>query len=266
MRRTQPSSETLYREWAPKLEARKGLMLPLSAFPEILKKHDPGYASVYMFTKEAADEIKAARSSRDFKQYEVIADEIIIDLDGGEPQLGRCRIPLQGIGYEVWASGGKGFHVRIPTGRLVGNDVPDAHRQWVDSLGVDADLSLYRASSVVSLPGRVHPKTRIKKTFVEWVDGAMPHIPDPVIVERPAFPSADIPELASLLSRLANLTALEPSPGNRHTAVWSAAMSLRDAGLSEDATIELLTMVNSAWLNPKPDDEVRRAAEQAFRR
>jgi hypothetical protein len=264
MLRTIAPSKELWFEWAPKMEARKGLMLPLDSMTRLLTERDTGYRSVFLFLPDAAAEIKASRSSSGFKQYPVVSQEVFIDLDGGEAQLVRAEAALVGLKYAVWESGGKGFHIVLPTETLTGTEVPEAHRQWVDSLRIDADLSLYRASSLISLPGRIHPKTRRKKTLVKMLDGAQLVVPDAVLVEKPVYPVADIPELSMVLIRLANLTAIEPGPGGRHTALWSVAGSLAACGLSEEVVSELLIGVNATWQNPKPEDEVLRAVRQAF--
>lgn len=264
--KTRTCSE-LFLEWSPRLEARSGLMLPFQSLDTVLKQRDPGYGSVYLFDKKAADEITARKSSRNFSQYEVAAGQLIIDLDGGDAALARAKEVLGHYRHTVYSSGGKGYHMVLPHELIIGRDVPAAHRQLVESLAIPtADVSLYRHGSIVSLPGRVHPKTGKRKTLVEEVDGEMIVIPDPrpepVFVAR----EGDISNLTSAMLQAASIIETEPGPGARHQSLWSLSLSYRDAGMPQEWVETLLLEINNQWSEPKPEEEVLRAVDQAFKR
>jgi hypothetical protein len=46
--------------------------------------------------------------------------------------------------------------------------------------------------------------------------------------------------------------------------LWKTARSLADAGLSEDATLELLEAINDQWESPKEQEEIERAVSEAY--
>jgi hypothetical protein len=149
----------LYREWCLYPNQRRGRMLPIALIAKFELAADAGYASVYMFDKEAADQIKAAGNSSGLARFPVYTDTLTLDLDKGEAQLERVRTAIAGLRYDVYVSGGKGFHVVIHLDRMVsGTNIPFSQRKWVEALNVEADLSLYQAGHIISLPGRKHPK------------------------------------------------------------------------------------------------------------
>ncbi len=260
----------LWREWCLQPNTRRGAMLPLSRFKDILRAPDSGYASVYMFDGVAAAQIIKAKSSAGLSRYPVYSDTLMIDLDDGARQLRKAEDELlsRRLGYEVWASGGKGFHIAIPLVAMVsGLDVPYSQRKWVEALGIGADLSLYQHGRILSLPGRVHPKTGNKKSKVKVVPGARLEVPM-LVAPMPTFAvgESEQGELEQGLWQLIGLIENEPEPGNRHTKIWSTAKSLADAGLEYDTALDLLTRINSQWENPKVALELTAAVQQAYRK
>ena len=257
-----------YREWCLKPHHRRGTMLPLNVIAKFEKAPDAGYASVYMFDAAAAAAIKAAGSSAGLARFPVYADTLTLDLDKGAEQLARVEQKLAGLAYRVFESGGKGFHVVIPLAELIsGTNVPYSQRRWVEALDVEADLTLYQAGHIVSLPGRKHPKTGRRKTLVKEVEGAplrhpLLDAPSPVF----SISDADQSELERALWRSLALLRQEPGVGNRHTALWSTAKHFADAGIAYDTVLDLLTEVNTTWDEPKAQEELEAAVKQAFKR
>lgn len=257
-----------YREWVLKPNHRRGCMLPLKLIAKFEKAPDAGYASVYMFDADSAAAIKDAKSSAGMAQYPVYSDTLTMDLDQGEAQLALVEKAIKGLAYSVYNSGGKGFHVVIPLTALVsGTSVPYSQRKWVESLNVDADLSLYQAGHIISLPGRKHPKTGRRKSLLRVVAG------NPLTLELCHPPSrvfslsdSDQSEFERGLWRLLELVKQEPGVGNRHVALWSTARHFADAGLEFDTALNLLSEVNDTWQDPKTNEELRAAVSQAFKR
>lgn len=258
-----------WREWSPKKNLRQGLMVPLHILDEIIKSsRDPGYESVYCFAEQDALAIKAAGSSQGFKQFPVGSDRIIIDLDDGENTLGALQDKLLSlrVGFAVWSSGGKGFHVVIPHKFIFHQHLPYSQFCWVRDLNFgEFDDSVFRHSSLISLPGRIHETTKRKKRLLEIWEGDMP---DFEIVEPPEKAYAPQPSsetaLATGLHQLVNLAMLEPAPGKRHPRVWACAKSLSDSGISFESALELLQAINNQWKNPKTSEEIIRAVQQAY--
>lgn len=243
-------------------------MVPFSRLGAIQReRHNPGFRSVYLFDSISAATISATGSSKGFKQYAVYSDHLFIDLDGGDPALLAAERALEGFAYEVWSSGGKGYHIMLPTPMYCGVDLPQAHLEFVGALGCGADLSLYRHSSLIALPGRVHAKTGARKTKVKDVDGRQLTIKEPLVLPK-AFNLAftDEAPISFAFMRLASLCETPPAQGNRHTTAWSISSQLAKSGLSFETVLELVLKMNSEWDNAKPEEEIERAVKQAFGR
>lgn len=256
-----------FREWCRIPAHRKGLMLPLKTIAQFEKAPDAGYASVYMFDAEATAAIKDAGNSSGLAQYSVYTDTLTLDLDQGEPQLVRVREAIKGLAYRVYDSGGKGFHVVIQLDQMIsGTNVPYSQRKWAEALNVDADLSLYQAGHIISLPGRRHPKTGKRKALVDIVPGAslsLPLLAPPV--RTFSISESNQSELEQGLWRLISLLRQEPGVGSRHVALWATAKHFADAGLAFDSALDLLTEVNETWQEPKSLDELLAAVRQAYK-
>lgn len=266
---------TWYREWASSVKARKGRMLTLKALDTILKYHDPGYASVYMFKEEDAKLLSDAESSKGMKRFEVAADRITLDIDKGIDGLATVGRKLEkaGIAFDVWESGGKGYHIEIKHQFVSDKRVPYSQRAAVEALlGSDVeqiDLTLYQHGRLLSLPGRVHPVTKKKKILLFKAQGRSIEL---TLVDEPVKEIAnfsmtnDNSLLSAALFRVADLANTEPGKGQRHVSLWGAAKNLAEAGLDFDTTSGLISKVNESWEHPKPDTEVLQAVKSAFQR
>lgn len=236
-------------------------MLKSSMFDKIIESSsDSGYRSVYSFSKQDAMEIKDSRCSKGFDQYEVGTDVVPIDLDDGARQLEEVESILnrEGLGYTVWFSGGKGNHIFIPTDLMVDRDLPYSHLQFLTGLGIEADSSLYQHGRILSLPGRVHPKTKVKKYFVKEVVGHMANVE---IVKKPIFTfSGGCQEsttgLAEAMMLLSNLSINEPRKEMRHTELWGVGKDLVRCGLADATIYDLLNTVMGKWDVPKDEDKL----------
>ena len=257
-----------YKEWARTVHSRSGRMVSMDSLPILLKLKDPGYASVYMFNEADASQIKHAGHSRGLSNYEVSAYHLILDIDNGEEGLSLAEKALtsRGLKYSVWSSGGKGFHVYIPHKLVTSVDLPHSHAKVVEGLGLAVDNTLYQHGRLISLPGRVHPKTKNRKTLIKTVEGSPIDIP---IHKKPqmVFDFEDgggAGELTAALLRVVGIAEAEPSEGNRHTALWGASKDLSDAGLSFQTVLDIMHGVNDQWKRPKAQEEVELAVVQAF--
>jgi len=261
----------LYREWCATLYSRKGVMLSPRGLKTVLKRHDTGYVSHYAFSAEDAATIKERGHSRHFDEFAVWANCLIIDIDSGDySHVEEFLSVLRDVRLDVWSSGGKGFHVQVFHRWIRSQHLPYSHLCWVHGLGVSApfDKTLFQHGRIVSLPGRVHPKTRKKKKLIYRQRGRLIDMPI-VIPPEPTFDfsgKGDLSDLEQAFIRLSELATSEPSIGNRHTSLWGVASDLNRAGVSLVTVLELCNLVNGQWVNKKQPDEVEAAVQQAFSR
>jgi len=239
-------------------------MVPVSALPEILKRTNPGYGSVYKFDAADAQIIRISGSSKGLGSLAVSAEAVTLDVDDpNDISLIVGKLNSLYLGYLVWDSG-RGFHVVIPHGYIRDHCLPYSHRCWVETLNLPVDYSLYQHSRILRLPGTANAKTGRRKTLVEVVKGDMPVIE---LKRPPAFEfkaNGGVSNLSAMLNQMQRIASKEPLPGNRHTQIWSAAKSACEAGLSFDATSEILQGINESWESPKLPVEVEKAIAQAF--
>lgn len=265
------SDPVWYREWCSQPFTRNGLMLKqhtINKIPHI--QYDAGYSSVFCFSKEDAAEVQRSRSSVGLQRFSVGSDRVVIDLDNGDEERVKVEKILQsrGWGYSVYFSGSKGYHIYIPTEFMYHEHLPYSHLQFVLGLGIQCDESLYQHGRLLSLVGRVHPKTRKKKKLLKEVPGDMPTIK---IVDKPMFvyneSSQVVDSLVEALSRVGDIVISEPVSGTRHVILWGISKDLVRCGLQNVSIEDILNNAVTKWTNPKTPievrDIVRRARQQA---
>ena len=255
-----------YIEWVPSSLYRTGNMVPIYVIPDILRRSDPGYASVYMFKEEDAVKIRSTGSSRGLTNLSVASCSVILDIDNpGDIDQVIDTLQSHNFGFEVWDSG-RGFHVVIPHKLIEDVNLPYSHKVWVERLQLPVDYSLYQHSRILRLPGTVNAKTGRPKQLVKIYEGDMANID---IITPPTFnlkpETFGLKTIEVVLNQLQRLATNEPAQGNRHTRIWSAACSMAEADLSFDTALELLQEINTVWKNPKPTEEVVKAVTQAYK-
>lgn len=258
-----------YAEWCPNEYSRSGCMIPISRVERIQGSSlNTGYSTNYVFSKEDAFKIRSNGNSRGLDKYKVGAWDIVIDLDKGEEQFLQVRTKLIELELEfyVYFSGGKGYHIYLPqTEFIYSKHLPYSQELVVKSILGDYDPSLYQHGRLLSMIGRVHPKTGVKKHFVEHVEGIKVKV---MIVEKPEFTysrSEFTSNISSVMIQVANLSENEPGVGGRHTGIWSVSMNLFDLGLAYETVLDLMLTVNNKWVDSKTDIEVTKAVQQARR-
>lgn len=250
-------------EFVPPNLHRTGNMVPVD---KLAGFKPAGYRSVYGFSEEDAKLIRLQQSSRGFSRFPVFSDHLILDIDGGDEQMKRVvsRLDELGFAYDVWISGGKGYHIIIPHEGLYSPYLPYSHLFFVEHYGIECDKSVFRHGSLISLPGRISQRTGRPKQFVESVPGDKAEVLI-VIPDLTNIPVAEDLDLAFALRRVCSLAENEPEQGRRHTLLWSVASNCAVSGMSRELCNQLLQEVNASWKNPKDQDEVERAVSQAYR-
>jgi hypothetical protein len=254
-------------EWCARPNSRSGIMVPEENLQKFIDaKSSSGFRSVYGFHPTHAKIIKARGNSKGFREFPCYADQLVIDIDNGDEGKidAEAKIKAAGLGYRLYFSGGKGYHFIIPCSPLYSYHTPYSHMKYVESLGLETDQSVYRHSSLISLEGRVHPKTKKLKRFLEEVSGKTAEIK---IVQPPQF-IGNIPEDYNVLSdgfeRAAGLVGMEPNIGGRYMDLWRCIKCFSDAGIAPEVAEEIAHAINDSWDNPKEMDEMQRLMEDCY--
>ena len=258
----------LFYEWTKQVTGRAGNMVSQKTL-ELSRTHrNAGFRSVYAFSEQDAAAIRSVGNSAGFKFYTPCSDSLIIDLDDGEKTLPILldRILARGLRCEVWSSGGKGYHLVLFHALICDKRLPHSHLCYVESLaaGLKFDDTLYRPSSLISLPGRLHNKTKRKKRLIEVWEGNLAVID---LFDKPEKSSQlgdDLTMLQEAISHLQDLSVRQPREGNRHNRLWLCAKCFSEAGVSKETAEELLIGVNGQWEIPKDEAEVTEAVRQAY--
>lgn len=264
----------LYHEYALTPKARSGTMIPKSSLVDVFSRPDSGYCTVYAFDKFATEVIRAQGNSQGMGRFPVYADRLWIDIDRDSEDEAKVYarevaklLRAADYSFSVWVSGGKGYHLCIKTAPMFGHDVPHSHKCFIESLNIACDLTLYQHGRLLSNPGRVHPKTSIKKHKVmEHAGSKLPDIalvkaPERVLIDKDSLTNNDLVRL--VYSRLGSVILDAPLPGNRHTTIWSTAMMMFEAGMSSELVLQNLLFINSCLPNPKKSEEICQAVNQA---
>lgn len=260
-----------WREWGRHVNWRCGNFLPENLIYQLaLKKFNPGYTTHYMFPEKVGREARKLQSSKGLAKT-VGGYYLIMDFDDGVTQIPATEKELQklGIGYDLFQSGGKGFHFYLYHDLLWSPYLPYSQKHWVlNNLSVEPDLSLYQTTRLVALPGRVHRETKLRKVLIKSVPGktlALSIIQPPEKELRVFKRKEQKEQLIQGLLRCITLLHAAPKIGNRHTALWGTSKDLLQGGLHPKAVHDLLSQINNYWEKNKDDKEVIKAIEQAIK-
>lgn len=246
---------TWFREYSPKVYIRSGDMRPTEVATVL-----HGFSTVYAFSEEHANLIKASGSSKGLNKLPVYADCITFDLDNGD----KCLKELvewfaeRGLGYKIYESGSKGYHFSSNHTPIYDINLPYTHRLLAEAIGVEYDPTLYQAGRILRNVGTIHEKSGRPKQLIEAVEGdAILEIGIRQPPER-RFNIRDVEDaelLPFLFDSLSNLMGKSPDPGRRHTTVWGLAKDASRCGLSYETTLELLLTANATWgsLSKEPE-------------
>lgn len=258
----------LFFEWVKQPNKRAGNMVSAEVLATSATHRNAGFRTVYSFSEVDAAQIRSTGSSAGLAYYTPCSDSLTIDLDDGEKTLPILldRILSRGLRCEVWSSGGKGYHLILFHELICDKRLPYSHFRFVEQLsaGLKFDDTLYRPSSLISLPGRLHSKTKRKKRLIEVWEG------EPLMLElfdKPEKSSPvgdDVTMLTEAISHLQDLSVRQPREGQRHNRLWLCAKCFQEAGISRETAEELLIAVNSQWESPKDESDVRESVRQAY--
>lgn len=248
--------------------ARKGNLIPVE---ELVGK--VGYRSVYGFDEGTSLIVRARKHSRDFHQFPLYAEWLLVDFDDQPEEAMKLKNFLveNDIQYGLYDSGNRSYHFHIPHEPKFSKDLPYSHLKLLERMGLNmskVDTSIYRPNSIFRLTGTRHTKTGKKKVLLE--ENTTGVLLDFDLVETPPKHFGDTGEGEKDLFYLANsILQFEVDPpleGNRYPTLFALGCACKDSGLSESATFEILSKFNESFDDPKCESEVKRATRGAFAR
>lgn len=245
----------MFLEWCEQPNQRNGTFLPAA---EVLAK--TGFRSVYAFETQPTE-------SKGLNRFPVVSATLFLDFDDGlDGEVIQAMDKLEYIQYSLYTSGSKGCHIHASIEPMCGIDVPYSQRQFVIEAGYNSDLSLYRHSSLIRLPGTIHAKTGKPKELIKENPGYQLHIPM-LKTPEPKFSKVQAKQddmLYAALTRSAGLVHKSPMTGERTKTMWSLSRNFHDSGISFDTALELAYSINATWSHPLDEAGVLRAVKQGY--
>ena len=233
-----------------------------------------GFESVYRFSKTAAETMQTRGSVAGCSNFQVYTDRLIIDLDDGISTAIYLKELLnkKGLAYLVYNSGNKGYHFVIPCVPVFDLDVPYTQKVWVQNLKINADLSLYRHNSMVRLPGTINEKTGKRKKLVavqkgkKLVFNEILENPDRYKTWQGSESVISNSFIQNIFVKGLRIIREKPSPGRRHTELWSIANDFAKSGIDLETAYKVILKINDSWgIDAKDESDVFRAVQDAYR-
>lgn len=233
-----------------------------------------GFESVYRFSETASQVMQARGSVAGCSNFPVYTDRLIIDLDDGitTAKVLKQILNKKGLAYLVYNSGNKGYHFVIPCKPSFDLDVPYTQKVWVEKLNINADLSLYRHNSMVRLPGTINEKTGNRKKLVyvhkgkKLVFNKILENPERYTTWQGAESVISNTFIQNVFIKGLRLIREKPSPGRRHTELWSLANDFARSGLDLETAYNVILKINENWgEDAKDESDVFRAVQDGYK-
>ncbi len=228
-----------------------------------------GYASVYSISAESAEAIITAGSTAKFAGV-VWSERLWIDIDGLDKlEEVEKRLQQRKLGYDVWFTGGRGYHLGVNRDCFPSHLLPHQDKQWAKAtFGGDlVDLGIYTHLHLFRLPNTLHERTGKPKEFLRSVPGNMLELPRydrGNTANIGSFGNGSSP--ASIFSNFEVMAKVGPvRVGNRHSVLVSTGYSLARHGVTAEAALWWLSEMNKYFEEPKSEEEIIKVVQDVFR-
>lgn len=257
----------LYAEWCMNKPSHTATFVNTSKLDYLV-----GHSSVYWFNEECKSIMERKGNILGCSNFPVSSNRFIIDLDDGLTSMKTVceQLVARGLAYDVWSTGGKGFHIIVPMPMVEDLDLPYSQEQYARGIQGVSDFNIYRHNSLIRLPNTQHEKTGKYKTKVYSREGNKLDLP--ILVNPKRFTTWEINEkytdtsyLKSGVNSLYKLLLDPPPVGSRHIRLWSCAKALFNSGLEYETVLDLLTNVNDTWdTDPKDDSDIKGIVDSLY--
>jgi hypothetical protein len=239
-----------------------------------------GFGSVYYITKETAEAIKSAGTTKGFAGI-VHSERLWIDIDTKGLSEERAiekitvteqKLNMMGVDYEAYDSGGHstvgGAHFGVLRDAKPSHTLPMQDRLWAESHFKDvADTSIYTHIHLFRLPGNLHEDTGRPKELVYRKTGSSLTLPKYENRGQPIqfAPSSDS-DVFSVFDNLRVMSSTVPqNNGNRHPTLVKLAYALKDSNVDPIHARWWLGETNKMFSEPKPDEELDGIVERVYK-
>lgn len=214
-----------------------------------------GFRSLYALTQEAANTLKTAGTQAGYRGS-VWSRQLWLDIDDASKVTAVTnRLEAKGLGYIVYSSGSKGYHIGIERLAEPNHLLPQMDKMWVKSNIPEADTSIYHHVAMFRLEGTIHDKTGNPKEFVrEHPGNALSY---DFKMEKVKFDQESEAPNKSVFDD--NITMMLTTPcdeGERHERLLNLGLRLKALNEPIDFISRWLYHTNLLFTQPKPVEEI----------
>jgi len=138
--------------------------------PYVIYRNDlppGGFVSLYSIPEETAHSIVETGTTRGFKGT-VWSERLWVDTDNEAASKAVIdKVKELKYDYQLYTSGGRGFHVGILRNTTPSHLLPLFDKKWTEKTFEGHDSSIYTHLHLFRLPGTVHEKTGYQKKLIE---------------------------------------------------------------------------------------------------
>ena len=196
----------------------------------------------------------------------VSTDKLIADFDNDKDSAMKFLSFLKSIGVGWWAfdSGGsektgwlsERWHIVVDCERMEDASVPFSQMMWMEewaaSCGASFDRTIYRAASLIRLPGTIHARTGHPKQLVDWASGYK------LSYDISNKPERKTPENFEEARQSFWRQMLREQPeGGRRFMLWKLVSAAQSLGYDDKLIVDHILWWNSRLSTPLTDKELK---------
>jgi hypothetical protein len=254
----------IYREYRAGLRrSGKPILLPVEEIYDRM-----GFISVYGFDQDTKDIIDAQGGTYGLRGQNLYSNLLYIDIDDNDALAVVVRDTLleMQVTFDMYHTGGRGWHFHIPIEPMSGPDVAYRQKRWVAHHFPGTDISLYKTSGIIRLPGTYHsghPGNRKMLHRRNKANLLKIDLSDlPVTVGKWQVEESDYDTEAILDSLLMK----EASLGGRNNAIYARAMLFAKLNEPLEDAVRVLTVYNDSLVHPPVSpNELMTTIKSAYR-
>lgn len=226
-----------------------------------------GFASLYAVTKDTAEAIEQAGTTKGFKGV-VWSETLEVDVDSySAAEAVAARLSGNCLEFMEYDSGGKGHHFSIRRNSAPSHLLPYADKEWVKHRLPEGDCSIYTHLHPFRLEGTVHESTGSKKKWIQYSPGKTLNVPvfEFEEVATPPLTGSSVERSIFDMQRvMAN--SIPQHNGERHAALVRLLYALKEtAQVDPDTARWWVGEVNKMFEEPKSEEEIWKLVQSIYR-